>query len=31
VEEMDKPPKYKTVVLREDPPEYMVRSFIGEI
>ncbi len=25
VEELDKPPKYKNVVLREDPPEYMVR------
>ena len=25
VEEMDKPPKYNSVVLREDPPEYMVK------
>ncbi len=24
VEELDKPPKYNTVVCREDPPEYMV-------
>ena len=24
---MDKPPMYNTVVLREDPPEYMVTTY----
>ena len=28
---MDKPPKYNTVVLREDPPEYMVSQNIGKL